>query len=354
MGKEKLSERKERILKAVVDEYIKGANPVSSGEIQAKHFQDISSATIRAELSTLEDMGYLIQPHTSAGRIPSNKAYKLYVEKFLVKTPLKKGEMEIINKSFASRFAGVEEVVRQTAKVISDVTNYTSVIVLKNINKVKIKEIKLVGLDEHSLLVIIITDSGIIRDKMVTLSTVVSPIYVNDANGLLNKMFSGKSISQVKNPDKMLDRELEDFRELFENIMLIFNSYREEDVYLEGTTKLLEFPEHGVDTAKSLLTALETKEHFAEIIDDGQDIEFSVKIGKDESGGLEKCAIVTAKYKVNGEEIGHAGVIGPERMDYSKVFSVLSYVGKTFETIVDSKDKSLKDNNNTGGADGEE
>lgn len=337
-----LSQRKELILKAVVDEYIRNAIPVSSGEIQAKHFKDISSATIRAELSTLEDMGFLIQPHTSAGRIPSQKAYKLYVEKFLQKTPLKKGEIETINNSFKQRFDLIEDVVRHTAKVISDVTNYTSVIVLRNINKVILKEIKLVQLDDHTALVIIITDSGIIRDKVITMQTSISESYLNDACALLNKMFSGKTVSQVKNPI-ILEQELAEFKELFENIIAICNSYCEDDIIFEGASKMLEHAEHTSETAKNFLSIIESKTDFADIIDSGQDIEFSVKIGADEAGGLDKCAIVTAKYKIGGKEIGHAGVIGPERMDYSKVVSVLSYVGRTLETIGKNQDTKKLD-----------
>ncbi|MDD4316338.1 MAG: heat-inducible transcriptional repressor HrcA [Clostridia bacterium] len=335
---EKLSDRKEKILKAVVDEYIKSATPVSSGEIKDKHFNNISSATIRSELSTLEDMGYLIKPHTSAGRIPSKDAYKLYIDRFMVKIPLKQKEMELIQNSFKERFEGVEEIVRRTAKVISDITNYTSVIVLSNINKVKIKEIKLVELDEHSALVIIITDSGIIRDKVIALSNPMSTVYVKDANALINKMFSGKTVAEIKSPDAIIKKELADFKELYDSIIAILESYggtNDSNVFIEGTSKFLDYPEYDLDSAKKFLTVLDTKEKFAELIEQNQDIEFSIRIGKDESCGLEKCAIVTARYKLNGKEIGHAGVIGPERMDYSKVVSVLSYVGKTLEKIAD-------------------
>lgn len=342
--KQKLSERKEKILKAVVDEYIKSATPVSSGEIKRKHFNDISSATIRSEMSTLEDMGYLIQPHTSAGRIPSKKAYKLYIDRFMVKLPLKQKELELINSSFKARFDGVEEIVKRTAKVISDVTNYTSVIVLNNINKVKLKEIKLVDLDENSVLVIIITDSGIIRDKVVTISGNVNAVYMRDANSLINKIFAGKTVAEIKQSDDLIAMQLNDFRELYESIVSILISYEERsesNVFIEGTSKLLEYPEYDLDSTKNFLAVIDKKEKFAELIEQNQDIEFSVKIGKEE--GLEKCAIVTAKYKINGKEIGHAGVIGPERMDYSKVVSVLSYVGKTLEEIADGGKNDKED-----------
>lgn len=331
-----LSERKKKILKAVVDEYINNASPISSGEIKSKHFDSISSATIRNELSALEEMGYLIQPHTSAGRIPSKKAYSLYVDCFLDKHPLKTEEIAFIENSFKERFGEIEDIVRRTAKVISDVTNYTSVIVLKNINKVVLKEIKLLDLDSHTVLVVIITDSGIIRDKVITLQNSVDDNYVRDANAMINRIFAGKTVNEVKNPDELIESGLNEFRELYESIISILESYAEdtdENVYMEGQSKFLEYPDHDLKATKEFLSVIDTKERLAEVIDDNADIEFSVKIGKDERGGIDRCAIVTAKYVLNGKEIGHAGVIGPERMDYSKVMSVLKCVSKALEEI---------------------
>lgn len=338
MGTDNLSERKQKILKAVVDEYINSASPISSGEIKNKHFTDISSATIRNELSALEEMGYLIQPHTSAGRIPSKKAYSLYVDRFIEKQPLKKEEVAFIENSFKERFDEIEDIVRRTAKVISDVTNYTSVIVLKNINKVVLKEVKLIDLDSHTVLVVIITDSGIIRDKVISVSDSVDANYIKDANAMVNKIFSDKTVNEVKNPDKLIDDELNEFRELYESIISILDSYAEkggDSVYMEGQSKFLEYPDHDLNATKDFLSVIDTKEKLAEIIDDNTDIEFSVKIGKDENGGIDKCAIVTAKYLLNGKEIGHAGVIGPERMDYSKVMSVLNCVSGALKEITD-------------------
>lgn len=335
---DKLTERKQKILKAVVDEYIENASPVSSGEIKTKHFDNISSATIRNELSALEEMGYLIQPHTSAGRIPSKKAYGLYVDKFLVNHPLSNKEIKLIQDSFNERFDEVQDIVKRTAKVISDVTNYTSVIVLKNINTVLLKEIKLVGLDEHSVLVIIITDSGIIRDRVITITENVNNNYIAEANMLLNNIFGGKKVGEITDPADIIKKQFEKYKELYDSVIKVLKKYSKNDennVYLEGQSKFLEYPDQDINSTKDFLAAIDTKERIADIIENNQDIEFSVKIGKDEAGGIEKCAVVTAKYKLKGKDIGHAGVIGPERMDYSKVMSVLSYIGKTLDEIVD-------------------
>lgn len=336
----KLSERKHKILKAVVEEYIKDAQPVSSGGIQSKYFSNISSATIRAELAALEDMGYLIQPHTSAGRRPTPKAYKYYVKHFVDRAPLRKEDVALIDASFAAKFSAVEDIVKTTAKVISDVTNYTSVIVIKNINKVTIKQIKLVGLDEHSALIIIITDSGIIRDKVIKLNNVVDDEFISSATLLINKIFANKKVGELENSELLVQQELSEFRELFDNVISILHAYCEhsdEDVYMEGTSKLLDYPETDIQSAKNFLSIIDNKSMVVDLIDDVDDIEFSVKIGRDETAGIEKCAVITAKYLVNGKELGHAGVIGPERMDYQNVMSVLSYIGDALNTVIKKK-----------------
>ena len=302
MSSENLSERKQRILKAVVDEYIVSANPISSGEIQSKHFSEISSATIRNELSALEEMGYLIQPHVSAGRIPSKKAYSLYVERFVEKAPLTENEVAFIEQSFHSRFGKVEDIVRQTAKVISDMTNYTSVIILNNIENVYLKEVKLLGLDEHTVLVVIITDSGIIRDKIINISAPVDDTYIKDANAMINKIFSGRTIGNIQQPDDMIDAELAEFKELYESVIEILKAYcrSEDNVIMEGRSKFLQSADQSRESTKDFLEVIDTKEKIVDLIEDGAGIEYSVKIGKDEKGGIDKCAIVTAKYRYKG------------------------------------------------------
>lgn len=349
MKETKLSSRKQKILKVVVDEYIKKATPVSSGEIKSKYFEDISSATIRSELSTLEDMGYLSQPHTSAGRVPSPMAYKFYVENFVDRRPLRKQDVAKIDASFSNKFKEIEEIVKTAAKIISDVTNYTSVIVIKNINNVVIKEIKLVGLDQSSALVIIVTDSGIIRDKVISITNSMDDNYLSDAALLINKVFGGKKVSDLKNAEKDVQKELCEFRELFDSVLSILLSYcdcDESKVYMEGESKMLNFPEASLESAKNFLSIIDNKTEIMDLFEEETgDIEFSIRIGKEETKGIDKCAIVSAKYTVNGKEIGKAGVIGPERMDYSKVFSVLSYVGRAVNTILKKDNNKIETDN---------
>ncbi len=333
MKEKSLSARKQKILKAVVDEYIKSASPISSAAIQERYLENVSTATIRSELSTLEDMGYLIKPHTSAGRIPSKMAYKTYVEDFVECCPLKKDELEIIHRGFERRYAKMSEIVRQTARIISDLTNYTSVMLVSDIKKVRIKEIKLLALDKVQVLAVIITDSGIIRDNTIVLSTEIDEKYIQEANVIINNVFSNRTLAEIKFFAAEVEKELADYKELFNCIIEIMEeqSTHAESLVLEGASKIADYPEAS---AKNFLSVIDDRQEMVRLLESKNGIEFAVTIGKDEQDrGIEDCAVVSVKYIINGKEFGRAGVIGPQRMNYKKVMSVLEHVGKTLEEV---------------------
>lgn len=332
---ERLSPRKQRILQALVEDYIATGEPVSSGGIKEKYMSDISSATIRSELAALEEMGYLVQPHIASGRIPSAKAYKMYCDTFVHKKPLSVKEKETINSYFEDKILQMEDIVKQTAKIISDVTNYTSVIVLNDIAKIKIRQIKLVDIGFEQALVVIITDSGVFRDKTITLPEMITEGYLDTANNLVNNIFRDKYVDEVLISDELVNNEMDNFRDLVDKLIEVISSYCDDDrkVFLEGELKILDYPEcNDIASARNFLSVVSQKENLCRLIENNEDIEFSVKIGH-EQGGLDNSAIVTAKYKINGQEVGQVGVIGPERMDYNKVVSVLNYIGKAVDEV---------------------
>ncbi|MGN1100056.1 MAG: heat-inducible transcriptional repressor HrcA [Christensenellales bacterium] len=325
---EKISERKTQILHAVIDSYIANAEPVSSKEIRDNYFPTLSSATIRSELAGLEDMGYLLQPHVSAGRIPTSMGYRLYVDKFMKKQPLTASEMKKINTYLDKKTGQVEELVRSAAKVISDVTNYTSVILVNKIEDVKIKEVKLVDLTDDNVLVIIITDSGIIKDVAVSVPHDITGGYINVAEKLVNNIFSGKQLKEVQDTESLIEGESVRFRELVRSVVEAIKKYQKKGVFLEGENKILNYPEYSdVEKAKNFLSLVDTEEKIAELVRDDSEIDLSVKIDNDgEQKGIDDCSIVTVKYAVKGKEMGQLGVIGPTRMNYDKVYSVLKYI----------------------------
>lgn len=331
-----LSPRKRQILQALVDSYITNAEPVSSSELKETYMPSVSSATIRSELAALEEMGYLLQPHVSAGRIPSAKAYKMYVDKLLDSKPLPQTEIDRIKHTIDDKLIKIEDVVTNTAKVISDMTNYTSIIVLKDIGEVEIREIKLIDIGAQNAIVIIITDSGVLKDNVIRLPEECEENYISVANGVLNQIFSGKHLSELDNWQDALSQELEKFRGLLKDILEILKSYSknaEKRVFLEGTNKIFNYPEYNdIESAKNFLQVIEKKDSLCKIIEEDDSIvEFNIKIGKEDNPDLENCAIVTAKYSIHGKEIGQAGVIGPERMDYGKVLEVLKAITKSFD-----------------------
>ena len=344
MSKE-LSERKKKILHALVDVYIATGQPVSSADIQKGYMPEVSSATIRAELSALEALGYVDQPHTSAGRVPLKPAYQLYVGaiEHTGEGALTDAETAFIRSRFADKLSEVRDISKRAAEIISDVTNYTSFFVSNRGGSVMIDEIKLVPLKGGTALVLIVTDGGIIADKTIEVADVQHE-YLDTATHMLNNVFAGRTIGELEGMD--LDRELnaesDGFREIFDAVLAVIQTYMAEhgdDVVVEGALKMLDYPEYNnVEDAKNFLAVISDHDSVSELLAGDEDsIEFSVRIGKEDSG-VDKCAIITAAYKVGDEVVGRAGVIGPERMDYKKVIGVLDYMKKALGTVLDDKD----------------
>lgn len=342
MDYDKLSDRKKKILSAVIDTYIDNAEPVSSSEIKNNYIKDLSSATIRSELSALEEMGYLIQPHTSSGRVPSVEAYRYYVERMMVDRTLTADELELIQSYFDSKVLEVDDIIKKTAKIISDVTNYTSVILVDDVSSVRLRNIRLVDIGDNLLLIVIVTDSGIISDKTLVYDcNSMSEEDIIAANAILNKVFSGKMIKELKGLSKIMSEAVGEYSKLFDEIMRILCKYcsdNENKVYLEGTANIFNHKEYeDINETKNFISVISEKNNILKLLENNKDIEFSVKIGGDKINGLERCAVVTSKYSISGGREVKAGVIGPDRMDYNKVKAVLNYIGEMIKSIVDNK-----------------
>lgn len=202
---DRLSDRKKKVLNALVDSYITDAEPISSSAIKNKYMPDVSSATIRSELATLEELGYLVQPHVSSGRVPSAKAYRFYVDCLLSEC----GDTDVdgLDETLKRRMSSVEELVRETAKTVSDVTNYTSLMVLSGADSLTVKEVKLVDLYDDSALVLVITDAGVIKDKTVAVPKDADGNYIELANRILNATFAGKSLAEIGSSAPVLEED---------------------------------------------------------------------------------------------------------------------------------------------------
>lgn len=330
---DRLSDRKKKVLGALVDSYITDAEPISSSAIKNKYMPDVSSATIRSELATLEELGYLVQPHVSSGRVPSAKAYRFYVDCLLSEC----GDMDVdgLDETLKRRMSSVEELVRETAKTVSDVTNYTSLMVLSGADSLTVKEVKLVDLYDDSALVLVITDAGVIKDKTVAVPKDADGNYIELANRILNATFAGKSLAEIGSSAPVLEENIEGMKALVDEVIRLLTEYkraRESELYLEGADKIFQYPEaRDVDNVRSFVSIISKKEKLHDLVAGDGDLEIDVKIGEQASEDLKHMALVTARYSVDGKEIGHVGVIGPERMDYKKVMSVLRQLVRAFD-----------------------
>lgn len=330
---DRLSDRKKKVLGALVDSYITDAEPISSSAIKNKYMPDVSSATIRSELAMLEELGYLVQPHVSSGRVPSAKAYRFYVDCLLSEC----GDTDVdgLDETLKRRMSSVEELVRETAKTVSDVTNYTSLMVLSGADSLTVKEVKLVDLYDDSALVLVITDAGVIKDKTVAVPKDADGNYIELANRILNATFAGKSLAEIGSSAPVLEENIEGMKALVDEVIRLLAEYkraRESELYLEGADKIFQYPEaRDVDNVRSFVSIISKKEKLHDLVAGDGDLEIDVKIGEQASEDLKHMALVTARYSVDGKEIGHVGVIGPERMDYKKVMSVLRQLVRAFD-----------------------
>ncbi len=332
---DKLTERKKKVLQALVDSYINSVEPISSSDIQKKYLPEVSTATIRSELSHLEEMGYLIQPHVSAGRVPSSKAYRYYVDNFIFDEDI---DLDAMKNYLAHKYDTVAEIVKNGAKIVSDATNYTSLLMISSSDTLTIKDVKLVDMYDGTALVLIITDSGVIKDKEIQLPNKEGS-YVESANTMLGKCFAGKTLSQILSTQVDMDSELKAFKQIFENVFDLLSEYkqsREGQLFVEGADKIFDYPESkNYDNVKNFMTIVGKKDKLKELMTDDGNIEFSIKIGAEDGDGLDNMALVSAKYHIKGKEVGQLGVIGPERMDYKRVLTVLKHLSKLIDKLED-------------------
>jgi len=344
-----LDSRKEKILKAIIDDYILTGIPVGSRTLSKRKEIGVSSATIRNDMADLEELGFLEQPHTSAGRIPSDTAYRLYVDKLMPITSLTKKEAQEINVIFDHKMMQINEVVEKTADVISKSTNHISVVLAPQLKTATVGRIQLVKVSDTKVLVVIVTSSGIIRQKVIKVKNDISDDYVDMLSKMLTKHLADKKLvdakaiienvfmSEIKGHEKL-------FKSLLSSIYDTAESHTKKDIILGGANNIFNYPEYqDIDKAKGFLEVLETKEVLYEMLNQATDLEFSISIGHENNfEEMKDCSVVTATYRVGDKKLGSFGVIGPTRMDYSKVVTTLNYISKslnaTLEGFIESKD----------------
>lgn len=330
---EPLNERKLRILQAIIDDYILTAMPVGSRTI-ARKTMEWSSATIRNEMSDLEEMGYLDQPHTSAGRIPSDKAYRLYVNHLLGLSKLNQSETDTLREFLKRRSGEMDMVIQQTARLLSDLTQYVSVVLKPQFHHVRIRHFQLVSVAPGAALVVLVTDAGLIKDTIIRVPEGIDDMQLYAMSRYLNERLAGRTIeSAITSFREEAGQQLSDNQRFLEQVLFTVERdiapKERKDIVLEGTSNLLSHPEYAdINKARHFLQMLEDKDMVYRMLSRAAHMDISITIGQEnEFEEMKDASIVTATYRVGEQTLGSIGVVGPTRMDYARVIALLGHMG---------------------------
>jgi heat-inducible transcriptional repressor len=336
-----LDDRKNKVLQAVIEDYVATAEPVGSRTIARRYHLGVSPATIRNEMSDLEELGYLQQPHTSAGRIPSDRGYRYYVDCIMESQDLSNVEQDVIRRAFERRISEIDTLVRETARLLSDTTHLTAVISGPQIQKAHFRELRLVPMGGDKAVLVYITDSGFIENQVLELPVEVTMLELQRVSEVLNEQLRGQPVEQLSRAAiKALHQELHKYGALLEQALQFLGPKLEagerQRIYLGGTTHILNQPEfRDVDKVRELLELLENDRTVSDVLAAGGDQERPIiQIGEEiKLRELSECSVVSATYRLGGEVIGRVGVIGPKRMEYARVLSLMNAVTRQLEDI---------------------
>ncbi|MEW8956095.1 heat-inducible transcriptional repressor HrcA [Clostridium sp.] len=329
-----MDERKIRILQAIISDYIGNGEPLGSRTIAKKYDLGISSATIRNEMADLEDMGYLEQLHTSSGRKPSDKGYRLYVDKLMPQEVLTiEEELRIKGYLIDATLYEVDKILKQAVGVLSELTHLTCVLKNPSVNKSRIKSLQLLSIDINSLLVVMVTDSGIIKNNLIRTHSVPSSDILLKISKALNERIRDLTIEEINlEVINNLKKDLRGYDDIFNAIIpSIYETLRESEkleVYTEGTANIFNYPEfNDIDKAREFLSLLSNKDLVNNLINTEGDL--TITIGEENYIKEAKdCSIISASYNIGDTSLGKIGLIGPTRIPYSKIMSIVAKVMK--------------------------
>lgn len=335
-----LTERQRLILNAIIDDYIRSAEPVGSRSISKRGEVGFSPATIRNEMSDLEELGFLEQPHTSAGRIPSHKGYRYYVDHLVRLGELSHHELDVIKMFFAERIQEIEQVVQHAASILSNLTNYTSIVLGPEVFSTTLRHIQLLPLNSDSAVAIIVTNTGHVENRTVKIPEGISPEELEKVVSILNSKLTGVPLLHLKSKlftetGEELSKYVSRYEELINMLEGIFVNEQQNRIFLSGTTNMLTQPEFkDVDKLKMILDLLEETPTMVKMFSSAPE-GIQVRIGTENKiEAINSCSLITATYTIEGQSLGTIGILGPTRMDYSKVISLLDFLSKDIALLL--------------------
>lgn len=341
-----LNERKQKILEAIIRNYMETGEPVGSRTVSKYTDLNLSSATIRNEMSDLEEMGYILQPHTSAGRIPSDKAYRLYVDTILQRKDEEVSEMKELMVEKADK---IDLLLQQVAKLLAQNTNYTSMVTKPKYQHKRIKFIQLNQMSERQLLVIVVLDNNHVSNKFINLMTDADENVIAQMNFLMNTALTGLDFTEINMAImQQIKEKAGEYGELASSILdcisEVMTEENDSEIYTSGATNILKYPElSDKEKMTGLLSTFEEKQMLSawandEPPEDDKEHGIQVYIGEESPvESMKDCSVVTATYRIKEGVYGKIGIVGPKRMDYEKVVGTLENCMQQLDDIFKKK-----------------
>lgn len=328
-----LTERKQKILQAILGNFIYSAEPVGSRTISKKYDMGISAATIRNEMSDLEEMGYLTHPHTSAGRIPSEKAYRFYVDSLMQKYELSDDDKLQIDRLIDSSLSELDRTLEHASQILSRLTNLASFVMTPKQDDNLLKYINLIPVDDRTVVLIIVSESGKVTNTVLKLKADYEPDTLELLSKVLTHNYKGKTISDIVTMDiiKDIETDIVALGSIAKSVVPSFVSTLENmlnvDLYINGLENIFTIPEYNdIERARMFMDIVSSKKDLTKYLLNRAG-GMNITIGKEnDEEKLHDCSLITATYTVNGKMIGKLGVIGPTRMRYSEISSIIEYL----------------------------
>lgn len=338
-----LTERQRRILESIIKDYVFTAEPVGSRAMVKKHGLNISAATVRNEMADLEEMGYLEQPHTSAGRIPSEKGFRYYVDFMMENEIPSDEEIDLLHQALDDRIQEWNDVVQRVGHFLSQVTNYASFIIVPSVKLSQFHSLQIIPIQEGQAIVLVVTDIGIMLHRRITIPSSLQPEDLKTIGDLFNRALRGKRLHELKRSDLMVLRDeitsrrsvIEKALEAIDNLL---DQSQDDRVIITGALNIIKEPEFkDLEKLRKVLSIFEEYGQIKDIIPDQISDGVDIRIGKENKNeDIKEMSIVFTGYKTAGE-IGKMGVIGPVRMEYWKAAGTVQSVSRIIDEILNQK-----------------
>jgi heat-inducible transcriptional repressor len=336
-----INTRKDKILGLIIDTYISTAEPIASRAISKKLRMSLSPASVRNVMSDLEEQGLIRHPHTSAGRIPTEKGYRHYIDKLMRASLLTEEEKRLVDKEFKIRIGELNTLLDKTSSILSSITNQAGIVLLPFLQKSPFKHIELIKLGANEMLIVLLTSSGVAKDFVIHLDENIPVQEVLRISNFINKYMGKNSLSEIrKEITQRLIAERDSFFYVLERakaiIDIMLDIVKENRVYLDGRFHITEQPEfENVDKIKSVLKHLEDRDFLFSLLKKVCDKEGpSIYIGSELGDDFSECSLITSNYCIGDTSCGMLGIIGPTRMEYARLVSIVDYVADKLSGIL--------------------